>query len=201
MKFKPIYLYGLVVLASVAILFFISRESSSEPTEIAIEQNQNMPDDDVHKQLKNQVNTPPNKENVSESYRERMAELKAAVEKYPEDTLALKNYADFLSASHKMNDAITYYNKILMVDSRRSDIHFALALIYYNKQDFAKCEDENKQVLNYDPKNQMALYNLGAIAATRGDREKAKNYWNNVIEINSESETGKLAQESLGKLK
>jgi len=200
MKFKPIYLYGIIVLVSIIVLVFVSIQSSDEPKEIAIGQNQNMPDDDVHKQLKNQVSTPPNKENVSEAYREKMAELKAAVDKNPKDTLALKNYADFLSASHKMNDAITYYNKILQVDSKRNDIHFALALIYYNKQDFAKCEDENKQVLSYDPKNQMALYNLGAIAATRGEMVKAKDFWNQVIEINSESETGKLAKESLGKL-
>ena len=200
MKFKPIYLYGIIVLVSIIVLVFVSIQSSDEPKEVAIGQNQNMPDDDVHKQLKNQVSTPPNKENVSEAYREKMAELKAAVDKNPKDTLALKNYADFLSASHKMNDAITYYNKILQVDSKRNDIHFALALIYYNKQDFAKCEDENKQVLSYDPKNQMALYNLGAIAATRGEMVKAKDFWNHVIEINSESETGKLAKESLGKL-
>lgn len=200
MKFKPIYFYGIIVFISIIVLVVVSMQSSDEPKDIAIEQNQNMPDDDVHKQLKDQVSTPPSKENVSEAYREKMAELKTAVDKNPEDTLALRNYADFLSASHKMNDAITYYNKILLVDSRRSDIHFALALIYYNKQDFAKCEDENNRVLMYDPKNQMALYNLGAIAATKGDVVNAKDLWNQVLKINSESETGKLAQESLGKL-
>ena len=46
----------------------------------------------------------------------------------------------------------------------------------------------------------MALYNLGAIAATRGEVIKAKDFWNEVIEINPESETGKLAKESLAKL-
>ncbi len=200
MKFKPIYLYGIIVLVSIIVLILVSMQNSNEPKEVAIEQNQNIPDDDVHQQLKNQVSTPPSKENVSEAYREKMAELKAAVDKNPEDTLALKNYADFLSASHKMNEAITYYNKILQIDSKRNDIHFALALIYYNKQDFVNCENENNKVLSYDPKNQMALYNLGAIAATKGEIVKAKDFWNQVIEINSASETGKLAKESLGKL-
>jgi tetratricopeptide (TPR) repeat protein len=200
MKFKPIYFYGIIVLVSVIVLVIVSMQSSDEPKEIAIEQNQNMPNDDVHKQLKNQVSTPPSKENVSEAYRKKMAELKAAVDKNPEDTLVVKNYADFLSASHKMNEAITYYNRILQVDSKRTDIHFALALIYYNIQDFAKCEDENNKVLSYDPKNQMALYNLGAIAATKGEVVKAKDFWNQVIEISSDSETGKLAKESLEKL-
>ena len=200
MKFKPIYFYGLVVLVSVVILIIVASQNSEEPQNISSEFNQKMPDDDVHKQLMDQGGKSPSKENVSAEYRERMAKLKDAVEKNPEDTLALKNYADFLSASHKMDDAITYYNKILQVDPKRADIRFSLAVIYYNKQDFAKCENENNQVLRFDPNNQMALYNLGAVAATRGEVMKAKDFWNQVIEINPESETGKLAIESLTKL-
>jgi tetratricopeptide (TPR) repeat protein len=75
-----------------------------------------------------------------------------------------------------------------------------LALIYYNKQDFVKCEEVNVKVLSFDPENQMALYNIGAIAASQGNEEKAKEFWDKVLTINSESETGKLAKESLGKL-
>jgi tetratricopeptide (TPR) repeat protein len=181
-------------------LIIVASQNSEEPKNISSEMNQNMPDDDVHKNMLNKGDNQPSKENVSSEYRERMAKLKDAVEKNPEDTLALKNYADFLSASHKMNDAITYYNKILQVDPKRADIRFSLAVIYYNKQDFTKCEDENKQVLKFYPENQMALYNLGAIAATKGEVIKAKDFWKQVIEINPESETGKLAKESLTKL-
>jgi tetratricopeptide (TPR) repeat protein len=200
MKFKLIYFYGIIVIISIIVLVVVATQNSTEPKEVQIGQNQNMPDDDVHKNLMKQGENQPSKENVSDEYRKRMAELKDALEKNPEDTIALKNYADFLSASHNMNDAITYYKKILQVDPKRADIHFSLALIYYNKQDFAKCEDENNKVLKFDPKNQMALYNLGAIAATRGEVIKAKDFWNEVIEINPESETGKLAKESLAKL-
>ena len=200
MKFKPIYLYAFIALVSVIILIIVASQNSDEQTNVSSELNQNIPNDDVHKNLMKQGSNQPSKENVSEEYRNKMAELKAEVEKNPDDTLALKKYADFLSAAHNMNDAITYYEKILKVNPKRVDIRFALAVIYYHKQDYAKCEDENKQVLTFDPKNQMALYNLGAVAATRGEVNKAKEFWNRVIEINSESETGKLAKESLSKL-
>jgi len=200
MKFRTIYFYGLIALIAIIVLIIVASQNSEEPKNISSKMNQNMPNDDVHKKLLNQGDNQPNKENVSAEYRERMANLRDAVEKNPEDTLALKNYADFLSASHKMDDAITYYNKILQIDPKRTDIHFSLAVIYYNKQDFAKCENENNVVLKFDPKNQMALYNLGAVAATRGEVMKAKDFWNQVIEINPESETGKLAKESLTKL-
>ena len=200
MKFKSIYLYGLIAVIAVIVLFIVASQNSEEPNNIPTELNQNMPNDDVHKNLMKQGNDQPSKENVSEEYRNKMAELKAEVEKNPDDTLALKKYADFLSAAHNMNDAITYYEKILKVNPKREDIRFALAVIYCHKQDYDKCEDENKQVLAFDPKNQMALYNLGAVAATRGEVNKAKDFWNQVIAIDSESETGKLASESLSKL-
>ena len=201
MKFKPIYLYGFIAFIAVVVLFIVASQNTEEPTtNISSELNQNMPNDDVHKNLMKQGENQPSKENVSEEYRIKMAELKAEVEKNPDDTLALKKYADFLSASHKMNDAITYYEKILKVDQKRADIRFGLAVIYFHKQDYAKCEDENNKVLSFDPKNQMALYNLGAVAATKGEINKAKDYWNQVININPKSETGKLAEESLKKL-
>jgi tetratricopeptide (TPR) repeat protein len=201
MKFKPIYIYGLIILIAVVVLVIVTTQSSDEPVNEPTELNQNMPNDDVHKNLMKQGGDQPSKQNVSEEYRQKLAELKSEVEKNPNDTLALKKYADFLSAAHNMNDAITYYEKILKVDPKRADVRFALAVIYYHKQDYAKCEDENKQVLAFDPKNQMALYNLGAVAATQGEVDKAKDYWNQVIKINPESETGKLASESLGKIK
>ncbi|HEY6625992.1 MAG TPA: tetratricopeptide repeat protein [Ignavibacteriaceae bacterium] len=200
MKFKPIYLYGILGLLAVVVLIVVGIQETSNSTEVSISNDQTMPDDDVHKELKNQIGNTPGKENVSDDYRKKMAELKVAVDKNPSDTLAMRNYADFLSASHKMNEAIQYYEKILNINPKRTDIYFSLALIYYNKQDLVMCEEVNNKVLTYDPKNQMALYNLGAIAATQGRTDKAKEFWNKVVSINAESETGKLANESLGKL-
>jgi tetratricopeptide (TPR) repeat protein len=200
MKFKPIYLYGLIAIIAIAVLIIVSVQENSNPTEVSISNDQTMPDDDVHKQLKNQMSTSPGKENVSEDYKRKMAELEQAIKNNPNDTIALKNYADYLSASHKMNEAISHYEKILEINPKRSDVYFALALIYYNKQDFVKCEQVNKKVLSFDPSNQMALYNIGAIAATQGNKEKAKEFWNKVVSIDENSETAKLAKESLGKL-
>ena len=200
MKFKPIYLYGILVVAAVALLIVVGIQESSKSTEAPVIKNQTMPDDDVHKQLRNQGSDSPGKDNVSEEYKKRVAALEEKISNNPADTASMKEYADLLSASHKMMEALSWYEKILEVDPKRSDIYFSLALIYYNKQDFIKCEEVNDKVLSYDPKNQMALYNLGAIAATQGKTDKAKDFWNKVVSINSESETGKLAKESLGRL-
>jgi tetratricopeptide (TPR) repeat protein len=200
MKFKLIYLYGILAVAAIIILVIISQQNSSDQQNPHLSNNQTMPEDDIHKKIFEQGNTPPSKENVSEEYKKRLAELKEAVEKNPKDTVALKNYAEYLSAAHKMDEAIGLYEKILSVDPKRTDIHFALSIIYFTKKDLLRSEAENIKVLSYDPNNQMALYNLGAVTATRGNITKAKEFWEQVIEINSGSETGKLAKESLAKL-
>jgi tetratricopeptide (TPR) repeat protein len=200
MKFKPIYLYGLLIAAVAVILIIVSQQNSNGTRTIGLNRSQNIPDDEVHQQLNNQGSNLPGKENISESYKQKLSELKTAVKKNPGDTLALREYADFLAASHKMDEAINYYEKILKNDNQRTDIYFSLSLIYYNKNDLVKAEDQNKRVLAYDLQNQMALYNIGAIAATKGDVNKAKEFWDRVIKLNPESETGKLAAESLEKL-
>lgn len=200
MKFKPVYFYGLVAIAALAILIIVGVQEYSNTPPSSIANEQTMPDDDVHKQLRNPANTSPGKENVSEEYKKRVAALEEKISNNPADTATMREYADLLFASHKMMEAITFYEKILQVNPKRSDIYFALALIYYNKQDFNKCEELNDMVLSYDHENQMALYNIGVIAATRGDFNKAREFWTKVISINSESETGKLAQESLERL-
>ena len=200
MKFKPIYLYGAIAVIALAVLIVVEIQDKSNSNQPPVTDEQMMPNDDVHNQLKNQTSTSPGKENVSEEYKKKLAELEQAVNENPNDTLALRNYADYLTASHKMDEAITYYEKILSADPKRSDIHFSLAVIYFNKQNFDKCDNENEKVLEYDPQNQMALYNLGAVAATLGLKEKAKDYWNKVISINEKTETAQLAKESLSKL-
>ncbi len=201
MKFKPIYLYGIIAIAALASLIIVAiNENSNSVDTSTIMNNEQMPDDDVHKQLMNQGSNTPGKQNVSEEYKRKMAELENAVNENPSDTVALRKYADYLTASHKMNEAISYYDKILEINPKRADIRFSLAIIYFNKQDFAMCQEENEKVLEFEPKNQMALYNLGAIAATKGNKDKAKEYWNKVISIDSNSETSTLARESLSKL-
>jgi len=201
MKFKPIYLYGIIAIAAIAALIIVAINENSNSVETStMMNNEQMPDDDVHKQLMNRGSNTPGKQNVSEEYKRKMAELENAVNENPSDTVALRKYADYLTASHKMNEAISYYDKILEINPKRADIRFSLAIIYFNKQDFAMCQEENEKVLEFEPKNQMALYNLGAIAATKGNKDKAKEYWNKVISIDSNSETSTLARESLSKL-
>ena len=60
MKFKPIYLYGIIAIAVVVILIIVSQTNNNEKTNVDIT-NKEMPIDDVHRKL--------NERNESESER------------------------------------------------------------------------------------------------------------------------------------
>ena len=200
MKFKPIYFYGIIVLAAIAFLFILTPKENSEQLEkTSTLQQDKLPDDEIHNPLKSGTNK-PGKENVSENFRIKMDELKNAVTENPNDTLKLKEYADFLAAAHKVDEAIEFYDKILKIDPTRTDINFTATILYYNKGDLNKAEEYNERVLKYDPANRMALYNRGAIAATRGDKEKARDIWQKIIDKYPDTDVGNLAKESLSRL-
>ncbi len=196
MKFKPVYIYlGIIVIAVVLLIIFST--GTDKTTDIS---NQEMPQDDIHRGMGSGMDNPSGA-NVSSEIKMRMDQLKKAVDKNPDDTLALREYADFLSQAHKQNDAIDLYNKILKKDNKRTDIRFNIALIYYHKQDYDTAEKLIKEVFTYDKNNLQAKYNLGAIAATKGDNEVAKKYWNEVIKQSPNSQLASMAQESLKTLK
>jgi tetratricopeptide (TPR) repeat protein len=197
MKFKPLYAYlSLVVILIVLLVIFTQKKSNQSTPDIT---SQEMPNDSIHKGLKN--GEAPNKSNVSADIIRKMEELKKAAEENPNDTLKLKEYADFLAEAHKPDEAIQYYQKILKVDPKRTDILFSLSFIYYNKQDYNKSEELTNKILSYEKNNPLALYNLGAISATKGDNVKARDIWNKLIKKYPNSEAAGAAKQSLGNLK
>ena len=201
MKFKPLYFYGLVLVAVVIILVVVTQQDNVEENlsdnKISTEE---MPQDDVHSQFRNESNDSPSKENLSEEYHQKLAELKKTVEQNPSDTLAIRQYADYLAAAHQNDEAVSNYSKILEIDPSRIDILFNLSFIYYNAGNMDKADEYINRVLKLEPKHVSALYNKGAISATRGDTETAREIWNRIVNDFPESETTALAKQSLERL-
>jgi cytochrome c-type biogenesis protein CcmH/NrfG len=200
LKFKIKYLYLIVGLGVIVTLIILSRGSKEPTASVNQIEGQEMPNDSVHKGLKNPVGENPSKSNVSSEVYHKMDMLKKAVEENPNDTAKMKTYADFMTAAHKPEDAIPYYEKILKADPGRNDILFSLAMLTYNKQDYDKAEFYTNQILKNDKNNTQAMFNLGAIAASKGDKEKAKQIWNKLIQNYPDDETAQLAKTAVQKL-
>jgi len=203
MKFKPIYVYLIIlVLAVSGLIIFTNTGTSPASSVISGESSGNqMPSDSIHKNLQTTGSPAPSKDNVSESFKRELSSLQNAVEESPNDTLKLREYADLLAAAHKQNEAIPYYVRIIKKYPRRADIMFSMSVIYFNEGDFTNSELITRKILQYDKNNLQAQYNLGAIAASQGDSEKAKLMWNKIINENPPSELAGLVRESLNKLK
>ncbi len=201
MKIKPLYIYLFGVVLAVAVFFFISHDSgmSNLPTQNEIA-NKKIPDDAVHRGLQNPNNQPPNKANVDATVMKHLDMLKKAVEESPNDTLKIKQYADFLAAAHKPDEALEYYQKILKVNPKRTDVIFSVAYINYTEKKFDEAEKLLTQVLSFDKNNLKAYYNLGAIAYSSGNKEKAKKIWTKLAEEYPNSSMGKMAKETLSHL-
>jgi len=198
MKFKPIYLYGVVVLIAAITLILVTQFNGDEKTNVDIT-NKQMPQDDVHKNFNHGMGNPTS-ENVSEEVKHKLDVMKKDVDAHPNDTLKMREYADFLFSAHKPDEALTYYQKILDRDSKRKDIYFSITFVYYNQKNFAKSEEVTQKMAKLFPDDVMVQYNLGAIEATKGNKEKAKEIWNNLIKNHPNDKTSDLAKTSLTKL-
>jgi tetratricopeptide (TPR) repeat protein len=200
MKFKPIYLYGIIALAVVITLFVVSQSNSTEEKVNVDITNKQMPNDDVHKKLNNGMMQDPSGSNVSEEVKHKIEVMKKDVDANPTDTLKIREYADFLAAAHKTDEALFYYQKIIDKDKTRKDVFFAITFVHYTKRNFVKAEEVTLQMLQLFPGDPMVRYNWGAIEATKGNKEKAREIWNKLIKDNPNDETSELAKNSLNKL-
>lgn len=201
MKFKLVYLYGILVVAVIAVIIIATNQRENKIAAMEDIANKEMPRDDVHKNIDKDNPMMHGQVKVNEEVKKKMEEMKAAVDANPNDTSKVREYADFLLAAHKPDEAVPYYEMVLKKDPKRNDIRFSLTFIYYNKGELDKAEEETNQILSYDKNNSMARYNLGAIEATRGNNEKARQIWNKLIQDDPKSETAELARNALTMLK
>ncbi len=199
MKLKPIYLYGIVAAIAIITLIVVSQTTNDEKV-LGDISNKDMPMDNVHKNLNKGIMENPTGENVSEEVKHKLDVMKKDVDANPDDTLKIREYADFLAAAHRPDEALVYYQKLLNKDKSRKDIYFAVTFIYYNQKNLTKAEEITKQMSKLFPNDPMVLYNLGAIEATKGNKDKARTHWNELIERYPNDKTTELAKSSLTKL-
>jgi tetratricopeptide (TPR) repeat protein len=196
-KFSVKYLYGIVFVFTITFLIIVSRKSSSSSDIKSKVNSNNLPQDAIHQNLGKES---PNSSNVNKEIIIKLKEMKKLADALPTDTLRIREYADFLIAAHKPAEAINYYKKVLNFDMRRKDILLSLTQAYYLENDLDSAENITEKILQIFPGDFQATYNLGAIEATKGNKDKARQIWNQLINEHPNSETAVLAKESLSKL-
>lgn len=195
MKIKPLYIYliGFALFIAIIIFFSVKQKETIEPNEAVSGQ---APNDDIHKGMGGMGGQKMGA--MSEAFKKKEAEMKAEVEKNPNDTLKIREYAEFLMAAHKPMESVKYLEQIIAKDSKRVDILLSITYIYYIQKDYNKAEETTNRILAVDKNNQNALFNMGVIQESKGNTAKAKEIWNDVIKRFPNSEAAKLSKEALG---
>lgn len=202
MKFKTAYIYPLViVLVFVGVIIFSNKGNENVNRNESMNMNRNqsqrqMPDDSIHSGMGSSMG------GLSDEYLNRINMLRSKVRQNPNDTAAMRRFADLLSASHKLDSAIVFYEKILNEGSNRTDIMLGLTAAHYSKGDLQKAKEYSQKVLQLNSENIQARFNLAAVEASMGNEEKAKQLWQKVIADYPESKAAELAKnaiKSLGK--
>jgi tetratricopeptide (TPR) repeat protein len=204
MKIKPLYLYigGIIILVIAVILISGGGKTESQDQKVSSDiTNQKMPDDEIHKSLKNKGGMTPSKENVNKEAMHQFEMLKKAYESNPNDTVKAKAYAQMLAAGHQPETAAKILEDILAKDKKRIDILLLLTMVNYNLKKYDKAEDYTKRILAIDKNHSEANYNLGAIYAEQGRKEDARKIWESIIKKYPNTQASKYAVMALNNLK
>lgn len=195
LKLKPLYIYliGFVIFLVAIIFFSINRPGTKMPDDAM---HGKAPNDDVHKGM-----GMPGMGGMSEAFKQKEAELKTALDKSPNDTLKIKEYAQFLMAAHKPVDALKYLQKIVDIDPKRIDVMLNMTFIYDIQGNTAAAETLTRKILAISPNSQEANFNLAILMEKKGDKEKAKQIWNDLVKKYPNTDIAKMSQEGLDRLK
>lgn len=197
MKIKALYIYlGIIVIALVTIIFI--SDIDEQKKNIAGDEVSRILEDDIHQWFES--NGQPSSTNVTPEFKNKMNELDSYIAKNPSDTVKLREYAELLAAAHNEDKAVELYNKILKIDKNRIDILTQLAILHFNKSDFIKANEYLTKILNIDPQNLQAKYNLGVVEARIGDIAAAKKQWEDLLKNHPNTKMSDMAKESLEKL-
>lgn len=194
MKIKPLYIYliGFAFFILVIIFFSVKEKESKTPDEAVSGQ---MPNDDIHKGMGSMGSQKMGA--MSEAFKKKIADMKTALEKNPNDTLKIREYAEFLFAAHKPDESLKYLEQIIKMDPKRIDILLFETFVYHSQKNLDKAEEITNRILAMDKNNQNASFNLGVIMEDKGNKERAKQIWNDIIKRFPNSEAAKLSKEAL----
>jgi tetratricopeptide (TPR) repeat protein len=85
--------------------------------------------------------------------------------------------AQLMESTGKEEDAIREYREVLRLEPKLPNVHFAIGSLLWKDQRFKEAETELLSELIASPNHPQALYELGDIALTAGDKKAAEQYF------------------------
>ena len=127
--------------------------------------------------------------------------LKGELEKNPDHVPILLRLAQVSRDAGKLNDSIRYLRDAVTQNPNHVDANLELGRALFETGDVDGAIRATQQVLETSPAHADALYNLGAIYGNMSQDVEARKYWEKVVAVAPDSESGRRAKENLPKLK
>ena len=142
----------------------------------------------------------PSKENASQNVKDAIAHLKDLVAKDPTNAATMLELATVLQNAHQPGEALAYYKKGLLIDPNNIDARIDYSLCLFETNHVMDALEQNRIVLQRDPGNPKALYNIGALHANTGLRDSAEMYWKRLIATHPDDTLSRQARASISRL-
>jgi cytochrome c-type biogenesis protein CcmH/NrfG len=129
-----------------------------------------------------------------------MAMLEQHLASAPGHTPVLMRLAELARQSGKIADAVKYLRKAVETDGKNEDARLELGRALFEAGDIQGATIETKALLEMNPTNADALYNLGAIEGNLGNFAEARRHWEAVVKASPSSESAAKSRAALTKL-
>jgi cytochrome c-type biogenesis protein CcmH/NrfG len=195
MNAKRMYLIIGAVLVAALIIVILLPDDGQAPKETAKEGAMPPGHPDV------QGENTPSKSNVITSFMEEFERLGEKIKKQPaSDTSDVLVYARMCLDAHQAANALPLLERYSKAAPKNVDVMLDLSVAYFETQNQTKAEEVTQKVLKVDPKNTTAMYNLGALAASRDDKATARRHWEKLIREYPDSPNAERAKQFLQNL-
>lgn len=113
------------------------------------------------------------------------------------DAKIFNNLGIIYTGRKEYEKAAQLFVKAITANSQLTEAHENLAELSAETKDYSRAIDEYERVVELEPYNTRALYNLGIVYGYIGDYTKAKARWMKALAISSEDKDVKNALEKL----
>jgi tetratricopeptide (TPR) repeat protein len=139
----------------------------------------------------------PGRANVKQDIMQRIETLRQRIQSAsPGDTAGALELAQLVGV-HKPDEAAGLYERVIKKDPKNIEVMTELTVCYYNMGQMDKALAVTERILAIKPSYTPAHYNLGAILAAKGEKEKARRAWEKLMKEYPNSPDAKRAGEAI----
>ena len=123
--------------------------------------------------------------------------LQKSVDANPEDLESVLRLANALHDAKFLPRAIEMYKKYLLVKPADPDARVDMAICYFESGDSPTALKEMGAALKYDPKHQMATFNIGIVNLNQGNLQESNEWFRKTVALNPNTQVAQRAQQIL----